>query len=146
MPLVPSRYLKEYYVSIKSNDYNNRLDKLEGSYILSIALVPIYWKLFDKVRRLFKRTGIKGRLEYIVYYIRIYIKSSNFCKRRDKIAVFDILALSPTKFGYLDSYILLESFINACIKELEIYYIELKYKFDLYKPPTLEPPILEPRP
>ena len=52
--------------------------------------------------------------------------------------VFDILVLFPIKFGYLDSYILLESFINAYIKELEIYYIELEYKFDLYKPLTLE--------
>ena len=52
--------------------------------------------------------------------------------------VFDILALSPTKFGYFDSYTLLESFINAYIKELEIYYIELEYEFDLYKLPTLE--------
>ena len=142
-PLVPSWYLKEYYISIKSNDYNDRLDELEGSYTLSITLAPIYWKLFDEVRRLLERTSVKGRLEHIVCYIYIYIESSNLRKKRDKVAVFNILALSPTKFGYLNSYILLKSFINAYIKELEIYYIELEYKFDLYKPPTLEPPILE---
>ena len=127
------------------------MDELEGGRALSIALAPIYWKLFDEVRRLLERTGIKGRLEHIVCYVRVYIKSSNLCKRRDKVAVFDILALSPTKFGYLDSYILLESFVNARIREPEIYYIELEYEFDLYKPPTpeprpREPPVLEPRP